>query len=175
MKKFQLPAADVVARTFCRHLRDLIGPRKLALVVKRNAQEEHSGVCHSHDFCDANVVMEGAFLFLTAKDTHDLSLADPDYNQAVDGIMSSAVSGVWSDAWELAQLARFNPDKVGEQITYSVQYHIEVSAQTPREAAEQARAVIRNPEANLGQNYYVRKWRGKQPPMKGWQLVDLAD
>ena len=39
-----------------------IGRAKLAEVIRRNGIDRDPRVCHSHDFCDANMVMADALL-----------------------------------------------------------------------------------------------------------------
>lgn len=46
-----------LARRFARRLRQVVGPVILREIVRRNAEESDSDVCHSHDFCDANEAM----------------------------------------------------------------------------------------------------------------------
>lgn len=51
-----------IAVEFRRRLRSGLTKRQLGLVRSRNKAEGHdSSVCHSHDFCDANVHMAEAF------------------------------------------------------------------------------------------------------------------
>jgi hypothetical protein len=49
-----------VANLFIRVLTREIGLKKLAIVRERQAVERRPGICHSHDFCDANMVMQEA-------------------------------------------------------------------------------------------------------------------
>jgi hypothetical protein len=49
-----------LARAFSRHLRATLTTRELAEVIARNKTVTSPSVCHSHDFCDANVVALGA-------------------------------------------------------------------------------------------------------------------
>lgn len=62
-----VPANDVtlgqVAERFCELLRQEIGEERFEQVIRRNHARElpaEQGVCHSHDFCDANRVMDQA-------------------------------------------------------------------------------------------------------------------
>ena len=50
-----------LAAAFRRSLRGAIGARLLARVDALNVKEFRPNVCHSHDFCDANVYMARAF------------------------------------------------------------------------------------------------------------------
>jgi hypothetical protein len=51
------PNAPALAERFQTRLREAIGPDALRQVTELNAAETVKGVCHSHDFCDANEVM----------------------------------------------------------------------------------------------------------------------
>lgn len=54
---------------------------------KRNAAEVDRNICHSHDFCDANTVMERAFKAVTGKELD---------------LQSEGVVALWNNAWNLA-------------------------------------------------------------------------
>lgn len=49
-----------IAKRFSAGLRHEIGAEKLGQAISRNRKEKDSGTCHSHNFCDANVVMDEA-------------------------------------------------------------------------------------------------------------------
>lgn len=49
--------ADALAGRFLARLCEAIGFNSIRLVAELNAAETVEGVCHSHDFCDANEVM----------------------------------------------------------------------------------------------------------------------
>jgi hypothetical protein len=51
---------QLMATYFGRGLYEEIGEDNYAEVVRRN-QTAEKGICHSHDFCDANMVMHAAF------------------------------------------------------------------------------------------------------------------
>lgn len=46
-----------LAARFKKFLIDEIGPEKYAETIELNRQETDKNICHSHDFCDANMVM----------------------------------------------------------------------------------------------------------------------
>lgn len=48
---------DQLAADFAAEVRASMTAAQLALVVERNKAEINPGVCHSHDFCDANQCM----------------------------------------------------------------------------------------------------------------------
>lgn len=50
-----------LANAFIDALADTLDEHEMAKVRERNAMEPDSLVCHSHDFCDANMVMLEAF------------------------------------------------------------------------------------------------------------------
>jgi hypothetical protein len=75
----------VIAAIFCRLLRDQIGEGSYRLACERNAAEGSTGVCHSHDFCDANMIMAAAF----AEVGLEIPAADADPE-------------LWNSAWEIA-------------------------------------------------------------------------
>lgn len=101
---FQLPSPEQLARTFSAHLLAAVGPADLAEAARRNATETDPGTCHSHDFCDANVMMAAAFQELTGVDPGDT-------NPALDGRhmpgMADEVGALWTAAWTLAKTQRF--------------------------------------------------------------------
>lgn len=91
-----LPTVPDLARQFCRVLRDTLSPTQMAEAVRRNAAETDPTICHSHDFCDANMAMAEAWESLSAVPCG----ADcPD-----------AVNAIWNAAWDMAKDANFNPD-----------------------------------------------------------------
>lgn len=51
---------EILAKAFSAKLTERIG-EELRIVVARNCSEKDSSICHSHDFCDANVAMIEVF------------------------------------------------------------------------------------------------------------------
>jgi hypothetical protein len=90
--------ADVrtLAQEFSASLRSLLTPEQMQSVILRNAAETDSNICHSHDFCDANVVMHEVFL------VHGMDPAD-------EGGMDRW-GRLWDAAWNLAKDRGFDPD-----------------------------------------------------------------
>jgi hypothetical protein len=85
-----------VAVAFARKLRRDIGPRNFAEMCKRNAAQRDPNVCHSHDYCDANMTMAEAFADIIGR---------PFYVCADDGVSeeeAAADAALWSDAWNMA-------------------------------------------------------------------------
>lgn len=80
-----------IARQFSANLREVLSAEQLAEAIERN-RNGHAFVCHSHDFCDANIVMEPAFAEVTGREI-DLQ-SDEDVS-------------MWDDAWALAKRSNF--------------------------------------------------------------------
>jgi len=53
---------DTLAREFGEALHGYLTREQIQAVVERNRAETLAGVCHSHDFCYANVVIYEVFL-----------------------------------------------------------------------------------------------------------------
>jgi len=53
-----------LAVRFGKLLRQNMSAKEYRLVVHRNRKETQPSVCHSHDFCDSNMVMRDALLSL---------------------------------------------------------------------------------------------------------------
>lgn len=78
--------AGKIAREFATLLIEDLGKDTMLKVVNLNRSESDQQVCHSHDFCDANVLMETAFGGI-ATDEDDCQL--------------------WGKAWDIAQKNEF--------------------------------------------------------------------
>jgi hypothetical protein len=84
--------ALAIGRRFAALLLEDIGRKNLRQVDELNRDELREGVCHSHDFCDANVVMDDAFCDVTGTRPSDkLPVTDP----------------LWERAWDYAKFAGF--------------------------------------------------------------------
>lgn len=106
------PTAEQVAAKFSEILRGWLTPEQMEQVVERNRAEKSPGVCHSHDFCDANMAMLGAF--------EALGVPDPDVDDP-------AVLKLWSDAWDIAFKNEFAAPagKTGKKATrFRVNYQV---------------------------------------------------
>lgn len=91
----ELTARDI-AVAFSELITDTLTTSELSMVIARNAEESIPEVCHSHDFCDANVVMEKAFK------RHRLEM-DP---------TNEPLATLWSQAWNLAKKADFTVERL---------------------------------------------------------------
>lgn len=88
-----------VANRFVASLRAELGAAEFGEVVRRNRVDPDLSVCHSHDFCDANVLMHAAILeVLGARyDARGSRLYDVDEHDAL-----------WDAAWSLARRAHLS-------------------------------------------------------------------
>ena len=80
-----------IARAFDAKLRADIGACAYAEVVRRNRTLEYDCACASHDFCDANEVMDAAFLIVMGRSTI------PDDEEA---FISQEDADLWNHAWD---------------------------------------------------------------------------
>jgi len=87
---------ETLAREFGKALRSLVSAEDMQEIILRNRNESRSGICHSHDFCDANVVLHEVFL------AHGMDIADEGGRDRWGTL--------WVDAWNLAQLRDFRAD-----------------------------------------------------------------
>lgn len=86
-----------IALMFGRELRDALNPEQMDEVLARNAVETDSQICHSHDFCDANMVMLAAFEKLGFTEDDVI----PDHSRWPR--VMEAMCGLWSAAWDEAK------------------------------------------------------------------------
>lgn len=86
-----MPEAEPLARDFAAVLKEWLTPEEMAETIKRNDAETDDMVCHSHDFCDANMAMDAAFAKAGIEvDCQNQEQADR-----------------WSEAWDIAKAAKF--------------------------------------------------------------------
>lgn len=85
-----------VGTLFAEYIRDYINPDDMEEVVERNREEgPGSGICHTHDFCDANVPMDEAFSKVMG-----FSVVDGDApSEEPDWVMRTQI---WNEAWDYA-------------------------------------------------------------------------
>ncbi|MBS0499410.1 MAG: hypothetical protein JSR74_03680 [Proteobacteria bacterium] len=72
---------DTLAREFSEGFHAYLTEVQMQAVVERNRAETAPGACHSHDFCDANMVLYQVFL------RHGMDL----------------YGALWDQAWNLAK------------------------------------------------------------------------
>ncbi|AQH05583.1 hypothetical protein A9R05_41915 (plasmid) [Burkholderia sp. KK1] len=103
----KLATVACIARLFTYEVLRGLKEDELACARERNRSEQSSFVCHTHDFCDANLLMDAAFV--------KCGLVDDD---GVD-VIGDHLHPVWNAAWDLAKHAEFRvealPDFTIEQ------------------------------------------------------------
>lgn len=127
---------EILAREFSATLREWLRPDELAEVVKRNKAETNNYICHSHDFCDANMAMLEAMETVVGIDV-DQAMAKEgneaiqircgswawdyqskgitvDNNDEVNEVVQNFIAETtplmmaWNEAWEIAKRNEFN-------------------------------------------------------------------
>lgn len=90
-----LPTKEQLADKFAAVLREWLEPHEFERMKRLNRAEPRTPhkVCHSHDFCDANMAMHEAF---TSFGIDPLSS-----DEAGEG-MSEQVNDLWNDSWDHA-------------------------------------------------------------------------
>jgi hypothetical protein len=92
-----------LAIEFSNRLRGTLTAEQMAQMIERNSAEQSEGVCHSHDFCDANVIMLEAWRAIdAAAELHDIT-----HNQRN--------AAKWGIAWDIAKTNDFDPALIEEQ------------------------------------------------------------
>jgi hypothetical protein len=84
---------EELAREFSSVLKKWLTKKEFREVIRRNDAESNPSICHSHDFCDANMAMVAAF--------ENLNLETPDDEQG------EASFRLWNEAWNMAVKNRF--------------------------------------------------------------------
>jgi len=82
-----------LADEFTKVLRDWLSEDEFYRMQRLNTVEENPGVCHSHDFCDANMAMEEAFQNLGIPTAFDVGDGEAGHEAACE---------LWNHAWEIA-------------------------------------------------------------------------
>lgn len=91
-----------LALEFSRVLRSWLDEREMATVIERNETAE-SYICHSHDFCDANMAMDEAWRNLKLP----LELIEGEEEETIAPNTEECMS-LWSAAWGKAKENRFS-------------------------------------------------------------------
>lgn len=87
-----------LARKFSEVLLEWCGPKELKAMNARNILEKDKSVCHSHDFCDANLAMIEACESLGIRWENDLN--SNDYNSTVDKAWNLAKKNQFYKLWK---------------------------------------------------------------------------
>lgn len=87
------PTIETLALEFSQGLHAYLTPEQMRDVVERNRSEPEQGICHSHDFCDANMFLYDVFVKYSM---------DPAAEGGVD-----QWGDLWDQAWNLAKSKEF--------------------------------------------------------------------
>ncbi len=91
-KQITAGTANRIAANFSLRLRHYLTAEQMAATVAANLTEKNPSICHSHDYCDANVFMAEAFETVTGRAVN-LQSEDDDY--------------LWAEAWGIAKSNAF--------------------------------------------------------------------
>lgn len=81
-----------LARAFSAKLQEDLTASQVRQMIDLNKCEASDSICHSHDFCDANMPMSDAFEAIVGRQI------DMDADADLD---------LWNDAWAIAKAADF--------------------------------------------------------------------
>lgn len=87
---------SALASRFSNELCSTLSAEQMQTVVNRNLQALAAGYadeCHSHDFCDANEVMDSAFQAVAGREMD---------------LQSDADCAAWGKAWRMAKKSAFS-------------------------------------------------------------------
>jgi hypothetical protein len=79
------------------------------MIALNKAMPEHSNICHSHDFCDANMVMLDAFKEVFGRDPVFLSESEDMTESEIFWLTREMErdTELWNEAWTIAVAADF--------------------------------------------------------------------
>lgn len=94
------PALTVpaLANAFSQKLRNKLSAKVIGLIIALNEAEADPQICHTHDFIDANEVMNEAYKSITGQNFEPF-LASGDFASDLP---------IWNEAWALAKEHKFN-------------------------------------------------------------------
>jgi hypothetical protein len=87
------PTVESLALEFSQALPAYLTPEQMVEIVLRNRSETYPNICHSHDFCDANMFLHEVFM------KHGMDPAD-------EGRMDRW-GELWNRTWNLAKSKEF--------------------------------------------------------------------
>lgn len=108
------PSVDRVVGAFVMLMRESLEPHEFFDMQIRNATAD-AGVCHSHDFRDANVIMDEAFSLIAGRETDSLDVDEGDL-------------AVWNAAWDIAKEEYFT-DRTTTIVTLTAEYEAWLEAE----------------------------------------------
>lgn len=84
---------EILAKEFSEALKSQLSEDEMREIVQRNRAETHPRICHTHDFCDTNMVLLKVFK------RHGMDVADEGGTERWGRL--------WDDAWNKAKSAEF--------------------------------------------------------------------
>jgi hypothetical protein len=94
-----------IALRFTQLLRYELSGREFAELVALNKAEPSLGVCHSHDYIDANTVMEEAFRDVMGRGPFTPSGVEADDADPAGAMLLASDTALFNNAWALARAA----------------------------------------------------------------------
>jgi hypothetical protein len=93
---------EQLARNFSSVLKGWLTGEELSEAIRLNKEEDDHNVCHSHDFCDANMAMHEAFVNLYGREFtfYDEEIPESDRISSIDTM-------IWNRAWSIAKENEF--------------------------------------------------------------------
>ena len=91
--------AAMLAHRFGRDMVACRQPWQMREIRRRNATPDYVAACATHDFCDANDIMHGAFCAVVGHDPIDFDLDEEE--------MSQRDVDLWNAAWPVAKRIYF--------------------------------------------------------------------
>jgi len=98
---------ETLAKAFCDVVTRSLSSDELLQVIEWNRAEKDPLVCHTHDYCDANMLMDEAFT-----EAFGCSPLDDGQRDPKDDGMTLANVTLWNAAWNLAKGANFKSEEV---------------------------------------------------------------
>lgn len=95
-----------IAKAFGAELLKEIGADNMKKVIADNKNEKDKGVCHSHDYCDANVVMDDAFKAYGI-DIFEEFPGFPGQGMTGKNNATKTLIEIWNKAWDEAKSNNF--------------------------------------------------------------------
>ena len=92
-----------IARSFCEVIRKHLTPDEIKEAIVRNRAQTDPNVCHTHDFCDANMAMEEAVENSGLKTPCDIGNGNKGWEECCEA---------WGLAWDKAKEAEFVAERV---------------------------------------------------------------
>lgn len=151
--------AMIAAEGFALVLQEWLTEAELAEVRRRNAAEpEGSTVCHSHDFCDANMAMDEAFTRFLGREPRVMDVSDTEEGPDV---------AIWNLAWDWSKRDHLTAAKGAltplEALAAEFSQWGAVQGIGPDEGdAEELLMVERTPEQRAWLQDFIARWEDAQ-------------